>query len=279
MKIAVCFKTIADYSRLSEKDWVWNKDYFPDTGFVRHIFNCFDESALEMALKLSNPLEKSTDKAELTALTVDDSQSDLFLRHLIATGYDQVVRIQCNKTQCNKTIDLRFNPKAISCLIAAYIKQENHQLALFGMQGGEGDNCQTGFLVAEKLGWPCIREVTQVVRSKLQDCLEVTSRIDGATLVETVQLPLVLTSGQSRESPYLPIPNLKQKLNAKKKQVRILSSTELGVGNEFLISKDKTLIDLARPQARQSCVFLKDQDTQSLVRHLYDQYLKDRLDQ
>ena len=119
MKIAVCFKTIADYDRLSEKDWAWDERHFVDTSFVRRVFNCFDESALEMALKLAGTSLNASDPAELTALTVDDRQSDLFLKHLTAVGYHHVVRIQCNKK-----IDLRFNPLAVSDLISTYIKRE-----------------------------------------------------------------------------------------------------------------------------------------------------------
>ena len=112
MKIAVCFKTIADYSRLSEKDWVWDNRHFVDTSFVRRIFNCFDESALEMALKLLGAKKDLSDTLELTALTVDNQQADLFLKHLIAVGYDHAVRIECRKKHC-----LRFNSSAISHLI------------------------------------------------------------------------------------------------------------------------------------------------------------------
>ncbi len=272
MKIAVCFKIIADYDRMSEKDWEWDEHYYVDTSFVRRIFNCFEESALEMALKLSRPLEDLPDTAKLTALTVDDEQGDLFLKHLISVGYDHAVRI-CS----NKKIDLRFNPLSISHLISGYINQHEHQLVIFGMQGGEGDNRQTGFLVAEQLGWPCIREVTNVIRTESSDFLKVTSRIDGATLVQIVKLPMVLIIGHSQDAAYLRIPNLKQKLDAKKKQVTLLAEHDLKVNNKVLLNKDKTLIDLQRQRANQSCIFLESKTALDQAQQLYDQYLKERL--
>lgn len=270
MKIAVCFKTIADYGRLSEKDWVWDERHFVDTSFVRRVFNCFDESALEMALKLSGTSKNVSGTVELTALTVDDRKSDLFLKQLTAIGYHHVVRIECDKG-----IDLRFNSLAISHLISTYIKRKGHRLVFLGMQGGEGDNRQTGFLVAERLGWPCIREVTKVVMAGSPDCLKVTSRIDGATLVQTVKLPVVLITGHSLDSPYLRVPTLKQKLNAKKKRVTVLSNTELGLDNDTLIDNGKTLIDLQRPQATRPCVFLEGKNARELAKCLYDEYLKE----
>jgi len=272
MKIAVCFKIIADYDRMSQKDWEWDEHHFVDTRFVRRIFNCFEESALEMALKLSRPLEDLPDKAELTALTVDDEQGDLFLKHLIAVGYDHAVRI-CS----NKRLDLRFSPLSISHLISAYMNQHEHQLVIFGMQGGEGGNRQTGFLVAEQLGWPCIREVTEVIRTESPDFLKVISRIDGAALMQIVKLPLVLIIGHAQDSAYLRIPNLKQKLDVKKKQVTLLSEHELKVDNKVLLNKDKILIDLQKQRTGQSCIFLEGKTARDQVQQLYNQYLKERL--
>ena len=272
MKIAVCFKIIADYDRMSHKDWEWDDGYFVDTSFVRRVFNCFDESALEIALKLSRQWKNQSDPAELTAITVDDGQSDLFLKHLIAVGYDHAVGIRCSNR-----LDLRFNPQVISHLISRYIKQEGQKLVVLGMQGGEGDNGQTGFLVAEQLGWPCIREVIEVVMAESSDCLKVKSRIDGAILKQTIKLPMVLIMGHSLNSPYLRVPTLKQKLNAKKKQLTILSNIDLGLDNDALLNKDKTLVDLYRQKPGKTCVFLEGKTAQEQAQRLYDQYLKQRL--
>ncbi len=282
MKIAVCFKPIADYNRLSREDWKWDKDHFIDTSFVRRIFNCFEESALETGLTLSGTSEQISDTVDLTALTIDNQkgdnlQGDLFLKQLLAVGYNHGVRIQCKK----KT-DLRFNPLVMSHLISAYIKNQGHDLVILGMQGGEGDNGQTGFLLAERLGWPCIGEVSHIVRDESHDSLKVTSRIDGATLIQTVHLPMVLIMGHSLDSPYLRVPNLKQKLNAKKKQISIISDIELGVDTDHLTNttipeNDKTLMGLQRPRASQSCVFIEGESTREQAQKLYYQYLKKRL--
>ena len=272
MKIVVCFKIMPDYGRLSEKDWVWDDAFFVDTAFVRRIFNCYDESALEMALALSDRMGKDSDKTQLTAVTVDDPKSDLFLTHLLATGYDHAVRIHCRDG-----IDLRFNPSAIAELIAAYVRQNNQQLVLAGVQGGDGDNGQTGPLVAEYLGWPCIREVIRVAITDRPDILKIFSLMNGATVVRTVRLPLVLTIGQSQDSPFLGFPSLKQKLAARKKSIMPLSCQALGIDDETLADTDKTLTALERPRTKHSCVFLDGSDPRTLARHLYDQYLKDRM--
>jgi len=272
MKIAVCFKAIADYARLSEKDWAWDQRHVVDTHFVRNVFNCFDESALEMALKLCDTRGDGSGPVELTALTVDDQRGDLFLKHLAAVGYHHVLRISYDQQ-----IDLRFNPSGIADLMSAYIKREGHQLVFLGLQGGDGDNRQTGFLMAERLGWPCIREVTGVVAAGSSENVKVTSRIDGATLVQTVKPPVVLITGHCLDSPYLRVPTLKQKLNAKKTPATLIQATELGLDHDDLVDTGKTLVDLQRPDPNRPCVFLEGRDAREQARNLYDQYLKEVL--
>ena len=270
MKAVVCFKVIPDYSRLSREDWIWDEEYFVDTGFVRRIFNCFDESALEMLLKLSQNPEINSD-IEINALTIDDEKSELFLKHLIAVGYDAV------RIQPDEKVDFRFNPLAVSNLLAGYIKKTDQQLVFLGQQGGEGDNHQTGMLVAERLGWPYISDVTEIRWSEVKKCLAITSRIEGNTLVQSVKLPVVLSIGQSIESPYLRIPSLKQKLAAKKKKITTLTSLDLGIAADTGFKNDKTLIQLDRPEPNSSCVFLENENHQELVQSLYNDYIKERL--
>jgi electron transfer flavoprotein beta subunit len=270
MKIAVCFKVMADYARLSEPDWTWDENFLVDTRFVPHLFNCFDESALEIALRLSKNWEDAPEPPELTALTVDDAKGDLFLKHLTAVGYHHGVRIQCSHP-----IDFRFNPTAVSLLIASYIQHQGHQLVILGMQGADGDNGQTGFLVAERLGWPCIREVTDL--GAAADRLQVTSQTQGATVIQTVKLPMVLIMGPCPNAPYLRVPTLKQKLKAKKKPLMLVSDTELGLHADALTDSGRVLVDLQRPHPKHACVFIEGKTPREQAQRLYQQVLKDRL--
>lgn len=272
MKIAVCFKAQADYGRLPPANWKWDQDHFVDTGFVRRVFNHYDESALELGLKLSSSRKKRSTETELTAITVDDEHGDLFLKHLTALGYHHAVRIHCIRNR-----DLRFDSLAISGLIAAYIKQGGHQLVLLGIQGGEGDNQQTGPLVAERLGWPCIGQVTEVIEAESPDCLKVSSRIDKALLIQTVRLPLVLTIGNALNSPCLRFPTLKQKLLARNSQPIIVSDRDLGLDPDTWTQPDKTLMELHPPPKKQPCVFLEGETPRIQAQRLYEHYLKERL--
>ena len=272
MKIGVCFRAVPDYSRLSARDWAWDGDHLVDTSFIRRVFNCFEESALEIALTLRRDADNGPDGLDLTALTVDGPEGDLFLKHLAALGYDRVVRIECPGG-----IDLRFNPGAVAELLAAYIQSAGLGFVFLGQQGGEGDNGQTGYLLAENLGWPCLRAVSAVTRDGDLRDLRVTRRIQGATLVQSIRPPAVLIAGHCPDAPYLRVPTLKQKLGAKNKEVTRLSSRKLGCNDQRLTDDTKTILDLQRPPVKPPCVFLEGATAREQALQLYDRYLKGKM--
>lgn len=269
MKLAVCFKILPDYGRLSAASWQWDRDHRMDIDYIRRIFNCFDESTLEMGLILRAAMEKDSTPVELTALTVDDRRADLFLKHLAAVGYDKVVRVACPPE-----VDLRFNPRAVSGLIAAYLRRAGHRLVFLGRQGGEGDNGQTGFLVAERLGWPCIRDVSAVSLGESPGRFKVTSHLDGAALVQTITPPVVLIAGHCPDTPYLRSATLRQKLDAKNRAVTRLTAARLGFHGSQLEDREKRLMDFQRPPAKAPCVFLEGDTPGQQARQLYEHYLK-----
>jgi len=92
--------------------------------------------------------------------------------------------------------------------------------------------------------------------------------------VQTVKLPRVLIAGHCIDSPYLRVPTLKQKLEAKNKPVTILSNTRLGIDDETLINNGKTLVDLQRPQANRPCIFLEGKNPREQAKRLYAEHLK-----
>jgi electron transfer flavoprotein alpha/beta subunit len=80
MKIAVCFKAVPDFDQVVEADW----DGFSldaDWGYVKRVFGCFDESALETTLRLRTAWEDLGEETECTALTAAPLQ-DPFHRRL-----------------------------------------------------------------------------------------------------------------------------------------------------------------------------------------------------
>ena len=52
MDIVVCVKTVPDYDMVPAKEWQAVEGGHPDISYVRDCFGCFDETALELALRL-----------------------------------------------------------------------------------------------------------------------------------------------------------------------------------------------------------------------------------
>jgi electron transfer flavoprotein beta subunit len=54
MRILVSFKVTPDFEALREADWAAAAADGVETRYVRRIINCFDESALELALRVAD---------------------------------------------------------------------------------------------------------------------------------------------------------------------------------------------------------------------------------
>ena len=174
-------------------------------------------------------------------------------------------------------MDLLFHPLKTSGILSACIKHiGNQHLVICGIQGGEGGSGQTGFLVAERLGWPCIRDVMDVGINGPAG-LTVTSRTDGGTMSETIDLPAVLVTGNSPCSPYLRVPTLKQKLNAAAKKIIVPGLKDPDMEDKELIKPDKDLKRLSRPESHRPFTLIQGKTAEDKARILYEHYLKDRL--
>ncbi|MBF0441050.1 MAG: hypothetical protein HQK54_04030 [Oligoflexales bacterium] len=270
MKIAVCFKTTIDWSTLGEGDWVVHGGQkFPDTRFARALFGCYDESALELAIKISGEARHLSASSRLSALTVDGSPGDLFLRHLLALPYDRAIRISCDDSQ-----DLRFNPTATSLLISRYVeKMGGDELVLLGKQGGIGENGQTGYLVAERLGWPCVRDVMNVTLDGAGR-LKVTSMVDGGTLIQSISLPVVLIVGNTPDHAYLRVPTLKEKLAGSKKAILRVSLADLDLDNNALTESDRLLLELKRQKTGRTLKMIDGRTPAEKAKYLFEHFLK-----
>ncbi len=223
MDALVCFKIMPELDAVFSGNEPVIENNQIQASHVRQIFNCFDESALELGLGLADQYKETKASLSLTALTIDDTRADLFLRQLLAVQYDTAARIELPDTTTS-----RAGPAYISTLICRYI-QENKgtQIVFTGTQSGEYGDGQTGFLVAERLGWPCISQVSEVQPGPGPDSIIVTTDMQGISVTCTVMLPVVLVVGNAPKAPFLRVPTLSQKLAAKKRAIKILSASEL----------------------------------------------------
>ncbi len=261
MRILVCFSTAADLEMLSDEDWVIENSQV-DTSFVRREISCYDESAIETALKLSD----QENSCRLTALSIDDKAAESYMKTLYALRFDHAVRIHTDE-------DLRFAPSRKASYIAGYVKQQPQDVILMGMQGSIGSSSLVPFLTAELLGVPCISRVISI-QYLAPDLLEVTSSVDDGMIVQRISPPAVLTVGNA-EHTSLRVPTLKDRMSFGRKPVEILKTEDLACGNP---PEEAVLRSLERVEEKRTAVLIREGTPSQKAEKLYDEFLKPRMD-
>jgi electron transfer flavoprotein alpha/beta subunit len=230
MRIAVAFKVTPDFEALRESAWaaaagaatpVAGETPGVDTRFVRRVLNCFDESALELALRLADQLAESGAAACLEAVTVGGAVTEPYLKTLLALGYEQAARVHTEAA-------LDFAPAVTASLIAAFVARGRHcDVLMTGVRSGPGDSGTVPFRVAEALGWPCLTPVTEV-EPLASARLRVTCAAPDGLLRLTVRAPCVLAVGNAVVS-HLRVPTLTDRLRRRDTAIGVLDAADLGL--------------------------------------------------
>lgn len=280
MRILGCFKTVPALDTLAEDDWQADEYCRVRTEYVKLEWNCFDEGALEMMLKLSDMSESLGVVYELDALTVGEKKADSFLKILYALKFSHAVRVEAEEGRY-------YPPELTAELIAGYIKRQaetgRYDAVVTGTQSADGSYMKTPYLLAEMLGWPCISHVIGMEPAE-DSCLKVTSQISGGTKVQTVRMPCVLAVGNA-PCAYLRIPTLKAKMSVGKRPIEYILPEELlepGKFNEMTAEdysgSGERLAELFRVDKSRHPVFVAGDSPQEKAQNYYEQYLKGRLE-
>jgi len=209
MKVLVTAKRVVDYNVsirvLSDNSGV-------DLNNVKMSVNPFDEIAIEEAVRL----KEAGKVEEVIVLSIGTSASQEQIRTCLSLGADRGILIET---------DVEVQPLAIAKCIKAIIDKEQPGLIITGKQAIDGDNSQTGQMVAALAG---LAQATFASKIELnEDTATVTREIDGGLEVITVKLPAVVTTDLRLNEPrYASLPNI---MKAKKKPVEVLTPEDLGI--------------------------------------------------
>ena len=265
MNILVCFIAAPDLDKLIDEDWVIDKTLQIDTSFLKPTLSSYDESALEIALRLSDASEKTKVSIDHKALTIAGTPATTILKTLNALRFKQVVRIDSQD-------DFRFRPGAIASILSQYVLKHAPQDVLFlGRQSSVGENARTHLLTAEMLGWPCL---TQVVGIELVDenYLMVTSQLDDRQIRQQIQTPCVLSIGEVPNA-FMRVPTIKDRMLYGKRPIEILSTTDFQLPDET-----EELIDLNVISHERRGVSIHGETPRQKAIELYEAHLKERLE-
>ena len=209
MKVLVTAKRVVDYNVnvrvLADNSGV-------DLNNVKMSVNPFDEIAIEEAVRL----KEAGKVEEVIVVSVGTSACSEQIRTALALGADRGILVET---------DVEMQPLAIAKLVKAVIDKEQPQLIITGKQAIDGDNSQTGQMIAALTGYPQATFASEVDLGT--DSATVTREIDGGIETITVKLPCVVTTDLRLNEPrYASLPNI---MKAKKKPVDIYTPEDLGV--------------------------------------------------
>lgn len=219
MKILVPIKRVVDYNvkvrpKADESD--------VDLNNVKMAINPFCEIAVEEAVRL----KESGSAEEIIAVTVGASNAQEQLRTALALGADKAILIET---------DVEAQPLAIAKALKSIVEKESPDLVIMGKQAIDGDNNQTGQMLAALLGYP---QATFASELKISDRkAEVTREVDGGLQTISIDLPAIVTSDLRLNEPrYASLPNI---MKAKQKPLEVINAEEIGVDMNPRISTIK----------------------------------------
>ncbi|MDA9634263.1 electron transfer flavoprotein subunit beta/FixA family protein [Pseudomonadota bacterium] len=227
MKIVVPVKRVVDYNvkvrPLSDQSDV-------DLNNVKMAMNPFCEIAIEEAVRL----KEAGTATEVIAVTVGKSDSQEQLRTALALGADRAILIET---------DSLLEPLAIAKALAKVIESESPQLVILGKQAIDGDNNQTGQMLAALLNYGQATFASEI--SIEGDSASVTREIDGGLQTIKVSLPAIITTDLRLNEPrYASLPNI---MKAKKKELDVQPIDAMGIDT----APRMELLSVELPAARQ----------------------------
>ena len=265
MNILVCFITGPDLEMLEDQDWVIDKNLQIQTDFLKPALNTYDESALEIALMLSDASERVGVPITLNALTVAGTAATAVLKTLSALRFQRVVRI-------DNLDDLRFRPRTIASILTQYVLEQAPQdVLLLGRQAAIGENARTHLLAAEMLKWPCITHVTGIQLDD-KNHLTVTSQTDDGLLQQQIQTPCVLSVGDAPKT-YMRVPTLEDRVRYGKRPAETLF-----IKNFKLPEETEELIHLEVITHKRAGIVIAGETPEKKAGTLYEDHLKKRLE-
>ena len=202
---------------------------------VKMAMNPFCEIAVEQAVRM----KEAGIASEVVVVSAGPTQTQETLRTGLAMGADRGIHIQS---------DEELQPLAIAKLLKAVVGNEEPGLVILGKQAIDGDNNQTGQMLAALLGWSQGTFISAVEQDG--DKLKVTREVDGGLQNVSLPLPSVLTVDLRLNEPrYASLPNI---MKAKKKPIDATNPADLGVD----VTPRVTTLKVTEPPARDAGVIV-----------------------
>ena len=184
---------------------------------LQYVINAWDENAVEASVQL-----KENNGAETTLVSIGGGDNTDMIRKCYAMGIDNGIHI-----------DDPALAKADSSVFAKVLQKVfeagDYDLVITGKQAQDTDNGQSGIILAEYLGLPCVSNVIAIEVIDEQHIKVSRSGDAGKEIVE-LELPAVVTVDVSINEPRLP--QMRGIMMAKKKKIEVMDLAALGTSSD-----------------------------------------------
>ena len=184
---------------------------------LQYVINAWDESAVEAAVQL-----KENNGAETTLVSIGGEDNIDIIRRCYAMGIENGIHVndpalaEADSFTCAKVLQKVF-------------EKGDYDLVITGKQAQDTDNGQTGIILAEYLGLPCVSNVIGI--EVIDDQHIKVSRLgDAGTEIVELELPAVVTVDVSINEPRLPA--MRGIMMAKKKAIDVMDLAALGTSHD-----------------------------------------------
>lgn len=228
MKVLVAVKRVADYN---VKVRAKSDGSGPDLNNVKMAINPFCEIAVEEAIRL----KEAGTATEIVVVAIGAKTSQEQIRTALALGADRGILVET---------DIEAEPLGVAKLLKAVVEKEAADLVILGKQSIDGDNNQTGQMLAALGNMP---QGTFASDLKIENGEAlVTREVDAGLQTVKLKLPAIVTADLRLNEPrYASLPNI---MKAKKKPLDVMTPDELGVD----ITPRITLVKVEPPAERQA---------------------------
>ena len=208
-----------------------------ETQNVKMAMNPFCEIAVEAAVRM----KEAGTAEEVIVISVGPASSQETLRTGLAMGADRAILVETGE---------QLEPLSVAKVLKAVVEKEGPGLVILGKQAIDGDNNQTGQMLAALLGWSQGTFVSKIDGSG--DSFTVTREVDAGLASVEIKAPAVLTVDLRLNEPrYASLPNI---MKAKKKPLDIMSAADLGCD----MTPRVNVIKVTEPPARDAGIKVAD---------------------
>jgi len=180
---------------------------------MQYVINAWDESAVEASVQL-----KENNGAETTLVSVGGGDNTDMIRRCYAMGIENGIHIEDPALE-------KADSSIYARVLQKVYEKGDYDLVITGKQAQDTDSGQTGIILAEYLGLPCVSNVVGIEVMDDQHIKVSRSGDSGSEIVE-IELPAVITVDVSINEPRLP--QMRGIMMAKKKKIEVMDLAGLG---------------------------------------------------